>query len=170
MSFIILLVLFSGCVDTTLPKVSEPDVKISDPYNINPNTIGMKLDVNISVPIENIRKDEIKLEILQAELIANMKTGSKEYVYGYSETVRLKPNETANISVIFKQVPIIFELKEEPLRLSPVITSYNITVKFKGTVKILKILPYSIKDTYSETINVDELPINKELFTQVLNR
>ena len=97
-----------------------------------------------------------------------MRNGSKEYIFGYSPSISLAPGQTLNLSVLFRDVPVIVQLKEKPLRFSSDISSYDVMVMFKGTIKILGILPYSKSDTYTKTITVDELPINKEIFMQFL--
>ena len=166
--FLLLIVILAGCVDTSIPKVGIPDVKVSEPYSINPNLIGLKTDINISIPIKNIRTDRINLEILEAKMVVNLKNNSKEYVYGYSVPISLGPNEATNLTISFTKVPIIFELKENPLRLSPVTVSYDINVRFSGTIKIFGIIPYTKTDSYSKTISIDEISIDQKIFTQIL--
>lgn len=167
-SLLFLIVILAGCVDTRVPKVGIPDVKISEPYNVNQNVISFRTDIDISIPIENIRKDSANVKIINAQLVVNMRNGSKEYIFGYSPSISLAPEQTLNLSILFRDVPVIVQLKEKPLRFSSDINSYDVAVQFKGTIKILGIVPYSKSDTYTKTITVDELPIDKEIFMQFL--
>lgn len=167
--FLFLFIVLSGCIDTAIPKIGSPDIQVSNPYNLNPNTIAFRIDTAISVPIENTRKGEIKIELTKAELVANMKDDIKEHVYGSSIPIFINPNQITNLSVSFKGVPVVFELKEDPLRLSPLVTSYDITIKYKGTVKIFGFIPFSKTDTYTKIIPLEELLLDKEIFTQIIN-
>lgn len=165
---ILVIVLASGCIDTRQPTISEPSVQISPPYNVNPNVLGMKIDANISVPITNIRNDRISIEILDATIAANLNDGTKLYTKGYANPISLDPQQIGNVIVYFTGILIKYELKENPLRLSPLISSYIVNVRYKGSVSLFGLIPYSKEDIYTKSIPVKEIPIGMDLFTQNL--
>jgi len=166
-SFIILIIFISGCIDTRQPTISEPNIQISSPYNINPNILGMSMDANISVPITNTRDDRITIEILDATIIANFNDGTKVNREGYGNSITIEPHVIKNINIHFTGIPIKYELKENPLRMYPLISSYEVNVKYKGSVSVFfGLIPYSKEDVYEKTIPVKEIPIGTTLFTQ----
>ncbi len=142
---------------------------MGSPYNTNPNILGMNVDADISVPITNPRNDEISIEILKASLTAVMKDGSLTSVNGFGKSVNIPSKETRNINISFKEIPAKYQLLDKPLRLVPLVSSYSVEVRYRGTVKILFGLPYSVEDTYRQTINPKDIPIDEKLFTGFIN-
>ncbi|MCX6815819.1 MAG: hypothetical protein NT120_03130 [Candidatus Aenigmarchaeota archaeon] len=170
LALLLMIVFIAGCVDTTAPTIGKPGVQLGTPYSVNPNTIGFSIDANISVPVNNTRSDIIKIDIVSATITAKLKDGTIKAVSGYGDSITIPSKQIMNISVKFKGIPSIYTLQENPFRLVPSISAYSISVRYKATVKIMfGLIPYTEEDVYTQTIPTQEIPIDKSLFTNVLN-
>ncbi|PIV12798.1 MAG: hypothetical protein COS47_00610 [Candidatus Nealsonbacteria bacterium CG03_land_8_20_14_0_80_36_12] len=163
---VLLIVLLSGCVDTSIPQVGTPDLNISLPYDVKPSILEMKIDTEISVPIENTRDGEISVKIIEAKLTAKMKDGSTEEIHGFADDLIIPAHQSRNLTVSFGGLPVKYELEGEPLRLNPLIENYESFVRYKGTATVFWIIPYSKEDTYRRIIEPPEIPIDEKLFTE----
>jgi hypothetical protein len=165
----VLLVLIAGCIDTATPTVSQPIVGVGAPHDIGNNSISLHIDSNITVPINNPRDDAVKIDILDAAITANLKDGTSETVRGYGNSVTLSPKQTTNILIEFRDIPTVFQFKENPLHVSSYITSYNVTVRYRGTVTLAGLIPYSQDGVYSKLMAVPDVPIDPAELTRMLN-
>ncbi len=159
------IILVSGCIDTRVPQVLNVTTQISSPYGISPQTLYMNVDTSIQVPIENTRDDVVTIEILQATITTNFKDGSNSIINGETSRLELQPKAISNLYVNFKQIPVKYQIQTNPLRLTPLINSYDVKVRYKGTAKLLfGLIPYSKEDVYTKQLIIDEVKINEDEF------
>ncbi len=155
----------SGCIDTRVPQVLNITTQISSPYDISPQILYMNVDASIQVPIQNTRDDAVTIEILQAILTTNFKDGSNSIINGEATRLELQPKSVSNLYVTFRRIPVKYQIQASPLRLTPLVNSYDINVRYKGTAKLLfGLLPYSKEDVYTKHITMDEVKINEDDF------
>lgn len=160
------MVFLSGCIDNSLPQIGLTDFNISSPYNVKPSILEMKIDTEISVPINNTRDNEISVKILDAKLKAEMKNGSIEEIKGFADDLVIPKHQSKNLTVHFDGLPVKYKLEDQPLRLNSLIKNYEVFVRYKGTTNVLWIIPYSKEETYRKIIEIPEIPIDEKIFTE----
>lgn len=162
---LVAVVLVSGCIDTTTqPIIGKPNIEISPPYSSGSNTISLSIDTNVSVPIDNPRNDDILIDIIEAKMIIYYKDGTTSSVNGYGNSIDIPKNTASNLTLEFRSIPINYELKTTPLILESKIKEYVVSVKYRGTLKVFGVIPYSVKDTYKQTINMQNIPLDENIF------
>lgn len=162
---LIIVVLVSGCIDTTTqPIIEKPNIEISSPYSSGSNIISLSIDTTVSVPIDNPRNDDILIEIIEAKIIIDYKDGTTSSVNGYGNSINILKKTTSNLILEFRNLPIKYELKTNPLLLESKIKEYVVSVKYRGTLKIVDIIPYSVENIYKQTINMQNISLDENMF------
>lgn len=163
--FLVIVILFSGCISTEKPKVGSKEVDFSAPYNIQQDEIGFTVDSSVSVPINNTRDSKVKIKISDSRIIAVYQNGKRERVDGTTNSIIIGPHRKKKLDVNFVGIPVKYELMSEPLRLHPLIKSYRINVKYKATTKVFfNLIPWSEKGEYEEIIKLQDREVNISQF------
>lgn len=160
-----LVICIGGCVSKEKPKVGSSEVDLGSPYQIDPDEIGFLIDSHIDVPIENPRDDKIKIEILEAKMVINYRNGRNEILTGTANSLTIPPKEERDLTVTFNEIPVRYELNSNPLRLTPLVNSYEVTVRYKATTKVFfGLIPWSKKGEYNKVVELEEKRIDKGKF------
>ena len=154
------MMVVSGCISS--PEITPTqEVEIGNLYDINPGTIGMKTDVTATVTIPNTWDRDFEITIESASIIPE----GESSVYGVATPSKLSipEGEERSFVVEFVGVPVKYQVKETPLRLDPLISSYTVVVKYSGKTKVAWIIPVTDRDEYRKTISVSELPLDEDM-------
>lgn len=162
---LLVVVLVSGCIDTTTqPSVGKPNIQISPPYSPGFNTISLFVDTNISVPINNPRNENVLVEIIEAKIRMKNKDATESSISGYGNSIEIQGKTSSNLTLQFKNIPIKYELKTSPLVLESEIEEYDVSVKYLGAVKIFGLVPYTAEGTYNQTISIQNISLDENMF------
>lgn len=167
-SMLLLPLLASAC-DLSKPTTGEPIVRIGAPYDVSPSIISLKMAAQIDVPVSNPRDRPVDIQILDAVLTVAQDGAAPVYIAGlFSPSYQIPAGQSGNVSVVFKDIPVVYQLRDKPLRLAPVVRSYRVYVRSLGTITfcVLGIFcrPMSQQDEQSKDVDMKEIPIPDNWF------